>query len=72
MESASTAEFDADLAQTGGDQVAWVREDLLQKLLDLLELASRRGAFELEEFRDVHEVYTGVRERLQLRRRPRR
>ena len=70
---ASNVEVNGELAQISGvSDTVRVREDILQKLLDLLELASRRGAFEIDEFADVHEVYVYGKECLQTFRRPRR
>lgn len=60
---ASTLSSVAELAQSqNGWETVNIREDILLKFLDLLELASRRGAFEIEEFQDVHAVYTAARE----------
>ena len=37
-----------------------VAEESLTRLLELLELAARRGAFELEEYQRIGAVYTEV------------
>ena len=38
---------------------------VLQRLLELLELAARRGAFELEEYQRIGEVYLVAQQCLQ-------
>ena len=72
MEAATISSV-AELAQTPiGWETVNIKEETLQKFLDLLELASRRGAFEIEEFQDVHTVYIAARECLQMHQRQRR
>ena len=44
-----------------------VSRETLQRLLDLLELASRRGAFEIAEFLTIFEVHSRAKDSLEGR-----
>ena len=42
-------------------QTIQIEAELVTKLLDLLVLAARRGAFEIEEYSQIGHVYNAVR-----------
>lgn len=65
MEINSSAANDTALAQS---QKVLVSQETLERLLELLELAARRGAFEIEEYRSIGEVYSSGRSCLLVRR----
>ena len=48
-----------------GAEAAQIPSVIIQRLLELLELAARRGAFELEEYHSVGTVFLQAKECLQ-------
>ena len=56
MNEASFVSLEAQRAKPVAQVV--LPEETLRRLLDLLQLAARRGAFEIDEYQKIGEVYT--------------
>ena len=61
LSATNASQYQAQTKTTELQSLAQIPEQYLSRLLDLLELAARRGAFEIEEYQAIGEIYNAAR-----------